>query len=92
MPSVPLDSNAFDPQRYWQGPSWVNTNWLIIDGLRRYGYTDHASALIETTLDMVRRSGFAEYFDPITAEPLGVANFSRTAALTIDLIHTSHPR
>ncbi|MBL8032006.1 MAG: glycoside hydrolase, partial [Candidatus Doudnabacteria bacterium] len=86
VPSVPLDSPDFNPDCYWQGPAWVNTNWLIIDGLRRYGYNDHAEALRESTLDMVRRSGFAEYFDPITGEPLGAHNFSWTAALVIDLL------
>lgn len=86
VPSVPLDSKDFDPDRYWQGPSWVNTNWLIIDGLERYGYKDHAGALRETTLEMVEKGGFAEYFDPNTAEPLGAQNFSWTAALVLDLL------
>ncbi len=86
VPSVPLDSPDFDPERYWQGPAWVNTNWLIIDGLERYGYDGHAAALRETTLEMVAKSGCAEYFDPTTAEPLGVDNFSWTAALTLDML------
>lgn len=87
-PSVPLDSPDFDPQRYWQGPSWLNANWLIIDGLKRYGYADHADALRETSLEMVGKSGCAEYFDPNTGEPLGAHNFSWTAALSIDLLKT----
>lgn len=86
VPSVPLDSPIFDPERYWQGPTWMNTNWLIIDGLKRYGFHDHAAALTETSLEMVKKSGFAEYFDPTTGEPLGAHNFSWTAALTIDLL------
>ncbi len=88
VPSVPLNSPQFDPKRYWQGPAWVNTNWLIIDGLKRYGYNDHAAALTDSTIAMVEQSGFAEYFDPLTAEPLGAHNFSWTAALIIDLLHT----
>lgn len=86
VPSVPLDSSDFDPDRYWQGPSWLNTNWLIIDGLKRYGFHDHAAALRETSLEMVTKSGFAEYFDPTTGESLGAHNFSWTAALVIDLL------
>jgi len=86
VPSVPLDSPDFDPDRYWQGPAWMNTNWLILDGLKRYGFTEHADALRETSLEMVEKSGLAEYFDPNTGEPLGVHNFSWTAALTIDLL------
>lgn len=87
VPSTPLNSDYFSPHRYWQGPAWVNTNWLIIDGLRRYGFDDHAEALKESTLDMVRRSGFWEYFSPLDASPSGANNFSWTAALTIDLLH-----
>lgn len=86
VPSVPLDSSSYNPQLYWQGPTWVNTNWLIIDGLRRAGYSDHADALTETTLAMVQANGFAEYFDPTTGEPLGAQNFSWTAALVLDLL------
>jgi glycogen debranching enzyme len=87
IPSVPLDSPDFDPDRYWQGPSWINTNWLIIDGLERYGFHEHAAALRETSLEMVAKSGMAEYFDPTTGEPLGAHNFSWTAALVIDMLH-----
>ena len=86
VPSVPLDSANFDPERYWQGPTWLNTNWLIIEGLKRYGYHDHAAALSETSLEMVTRSGCAEYFNPTTGEPLGAKNFSWTAALVLDLM------
>lgn len=86
IPSVPLNSDWFQPHCYWQGPSWVNTNWLIIDGLKRYGFDDHAAALTETTIDMVKRAGFYEYFSPIDGSPSGVENFSWTAALTIDLL------
>jgi hypothetical protein len=86
VPSVPLDSPVFDPDRYWQGPSWLNTNWLVCEGLDNYGYHDHAAALRETSLEMVGKSGFAEYFDPNTGEPLGAHNFSWTAALAIDML------
>lgn len=88
VPSVPVNAAEFDQNRYWQGPSWVNTNWLIIDGLRRYGYNDHADALTESTIELVEKGGFAEYFNPLTGEPLGADNFSWTAALTIDFIET----
>ena len=88
VPSVPTNSFWFHPKLYWQGPSWVNMNWLIIDGLKRYGFKDHAAALRESTLEMVQRSGCAEYFDPLTGEAAGADNFSWTAALAIDLLKT----
>lgn len=86
VPSVPLDSKDFDIDRYWQGPTWLNTNWLIIDGLRRYGYDEHADALTESSLELVQEGGCAEYFNPETGAPLGANNFSWTAALALDLL------
>lgn len=86
VPSVPVNSSYFDPFKYWQGPTWINTNWLIIDGLRRYGFKEEASHLRQSTLDLVTDSGMNEYFNPLTGEPAGAANFSWTAALTIDLL------
>jgi glycogen debranching enzyme len=86
VPSVPLDSFWFHPKLYWQGPSWVNINWLIIDGLKRYGFHGHADALRESTLEMVAKSGCYEYFDPNTGEAAGAPNFSWTASLAIDLL------
>ena len=88
IPTVPLSSEWFQAHRYWQGPTWINTNWLIIDGLRRYGFYDQAEALKETTLDLVEKHGMYEYFSPIDGSPAGIANFSWTAALTIDLLNS----
>ncbi len=89
VPSVPLNSFWFQPKLYWQGPTWVNMNWLIIDGLNRYGFHDHAAALRESTLEMVARNGCSEYFDPLTGKAAGAADFSWTAALAIDLLKTA---
>ena len=87
VPSVPLNSDYFDPARYWQGPTWVNINWLIIKGLENYGYKDEADQLRQKTLDLVAKNGLNEYFNPINGQPEGAPNFSWTAALTIDLLN-----
>lgn len=86
VPSVPVSSAWFQPLRYWQGPTWININWLIIDGLQRYGFRDYAEALTESTLELVAKSGMYEYFSPLNGDPGGTADFSWTAALTIDLL------
>lgn len=88
IPSVPRDSSFFDPYRYWQGPTWINTNWLIIQGLRNYGFDKEAEGLKLSTLELVAKSGMNEYFNPLNGEPAGAANFSWTAALTIDLLES----
>jgi hypothetical protein len=85
VPSIAVDAPEFDADRYWSGPTWVNTNWLIIQGLRRRGQPDLAEELRRRTLALVAARHFAEYFSPLTGEPLGAAEFSWTAALAIDL-------
>ena len=86
LPSVPINSSWFKPMRYWQGPTWININWLLIDGLERYGYKQLASELSEQTINLVKNSGFNEYFNPIDGSAAGVHDFSWTAALIIDLL------
>jgi hypothetical protein len=88
VPSVPLNSPDFNPIRYWQGPTWINTNWLMIDGLERYGFNKEAADLRRRTLELVARSGSSEYFNPKTGQPAGAQNFSWTAALSIDLLNS----
>jgi glycogen debranching enzyme len=86
VPSAPLNSPWFYEKGYWQGPTWINTNWMIIDGLRRLGFKSHSEALSEATIELVNKSGMNEYFSPVNGEPCGSDNFSWTAALIIDLV------
>ena len=87
VPSVPRSSTFFNPFKYWQGPSWINTNWLIIKGLENYGFNDDAAKLRDRTLELVARGGMNEYFNPLTGQAVGAPTFSWTAALTIDLLN-----
>ena len=89
VPSVPVGAPDFQETRYWKGPTWVNTNWMVIEGLARHDEHDLADDLRRRTLALVDRHGFAEYFSPLTGEGHGAADFSWTAALTIDLAHQS---
>lgn len=86
IPSVPVNSAHFDPVKYWQGPTWINMNWLIIDGLLRCGFKPEADKLKVKTLQLLAKSGMNEYFSPLDGSPAGAANFSWSAALAIDLI------
>lgn len=86
VPSAALDSKYFDPKRYWQGPTWINVNWMIISGLRHYGFKAEAETLKNICLELVEKSGFHEYFSPTYGSGHGIDNFSWTAALTIDLV------
>jgi hypothetical protein len=85
VPSVPLEARHFQDHRYWAGPTWVNTNWAIIEALHRRDHDDLADDLRDRTLQLVEEGGFAEYFSPTTGTGHGAPEFSWTAALTIDL-------
>ncbi|MFE9442633.1 amylo-alpha-1,6-glucosidase [Streptomyces sp. NPDC006602] len=88
VPSYDLLGEAFDPHRYWRGPAWFNTSWLVERGLRTHGEQRRADALRQAVLDIAGTSDFAEYVDPYTGEACGATGFSWTAALTLDLLHT----
>lgn len=88
IPSVPRNIRSFDRTRYWQGPTWINMNWLIIDGLNRMGFEKEAAAVKSHTLELLREHGIWEYYDPISGQGLGSADFSWTAALALDLLNS----
>ncbi|MFF7947080.1 MGH1-like glycoside hydrolase domain-containing protein [Streptomyces griseorubiginosus] len=87
LPSYDLLGEAFDAHRYWRGPAWFNTAWLVERGLRTHGERRQADALRESALELAAATDFAEYVDPYTGEGCGATGFSWTAALTLDLLH-----
>ncbi|MDQ2742700.1 MAG: glycoside hydrolase [Chloroflexota bacterium] len=86
VPTTAINSPWFNPENYWLGPVWVNTNWMILHGLEDYGRADLAEQLRLTTLGLVQRAGFREYFNPLSGEGYGTDSFGWTAALSIDLM------
>jgi hypothetical protein len=90
VPSHDLLGEAFDPHRYWRGPAWFNTGWLLERGLRAHGERARADALRDAVLELAGSTGFAEYVDPYTGEACGASGFGWTAALALDLHHELH--
>jgi hypothetical protein len=86
VPSYDLRGEGFDERRYWRGPVWINTNWLLWNGLVQHGQTEEADAILLSSLGLVAKSGFHEYFDPFGGEGFGTDGFGWTAALTLDFI------
>ncbi|MEU8969028.1 hypothetical protein AB0D11_07085 [Streptomyces monashensis] len=87
VPSYDLLGEAFDPHRYWRGPAWFNTAWLLERGLRTHGEPQQADTLRAAVLHLADATGFAEYVDPYTGEACGATGFGWTAALALDLYH-----
>ncbi|MEU4994856.1 trehalase family glycosidase [Streptomyces sp. NPDC021622] len=86
VPSYDLTGSAFDPRRYWRGPAWFNTNWLLERGLRLHGERARADGLRRALLEVAGESGFAEYVDPYTGRGCGARGFGWSAALALDLL------
>jgi hypothetical protein len=82
IPTSQPDDPSFDPIRYWRGPVWVLTNWLVAEGLTLSGLTDRAAALRRDTRRLVEGS-FSEYYDPRDSTGIGGHGFSWSAALTL---------
>jgi len=82
-PSVAASEPSYEPggghgliRRYWRGPTWVNSTWLVWLGLRRLGYEDAAARLADGVIGAVAREGLREYYDPRDGSGLGARDFA----------------
>jgi len=89
VPTFDERAAGFDPERYWRGPIWLNTNWLLWHGLRLHGRSGLADEIVASSVELVRRSGFREYFDPLDGSGHGSDRFSWSAALFTDMVLAS---
>lgn len=76
VPSTAFNESTYDPKRYWRGPVWINTQWLLVNGLRDYSYDVYANELTAKAKALTGKAGFREYYHPETGEGLGAKDFS----------------
>ncbi|WP_219416767.1 glucosylglycerate hydrolase [Pseudonocardia nigra] len=88
LPTTSPSSPDFRPRAYWRGPSWPVMNWFVAWMLARRGVTDVAEALRRAALAELSEGSLAEYYEPMTGEPLGSVDQSWSAAATLDLVLT----
>ncbi len=88
IPSHDPTTPEFEGLRYWRGPVWLIVNYMVADGLERAGQIGMIDRIMGDCLRLIETSGFAEYHDPITAEPCGGAHFTWTAAMIIEILNT----
>jgi hypothetical protein len=67
----------------WRGPTWAPTNYMIFQGLRRYGYGADARELATRLFSMalVKNPVLREYYNAETGEGLGQTRFWGFTAL-----------
>jgi putative isomerase len=88
VPTVAMDDPKYDPITMWRGPTWVNVNYLLIEGLQRSGYGDLARELRRRTLDLICcHTDIYEYYNPVSGEnpPNAASMFGWSSAVFIDL-------
>ncbi len=88
VPTVARDDPKYDPAQMWRGPTWVNVNYLLIEGLERSGYGELARDLRRRTLEMMMgEDDIYEYYNPETGKspPKAASVFGWSSALFIDM-------
>jgi glycogen debranching enzyme len=100
VPSVSLEEPTFRPgttgrvmSRYWRGPTWPFTPVFLVPGLLRHGYPGPARELVARQEELLLRTGFREYHNPLTGEGHGVRRFSCQAGVvwTRDQVERAAP-
>jgi hypothetical protein len=87
-PSVAACEPGYEPdgghgpiRRYWRGPTWVNSAWMVWLGMRRLGYETEAKRLAGGLIAALEREGLREYYDPRTGKGLGAKDFAWSALI-----------
>jgi hypothetical protein len=65
------------------------STWFVLRGLIRLGYDGEAAHLVDRTMALIRRSGFREYFNPVTGEGMGARNFG-VSTIAIECAALTH--
>jgi glycogen debranching enzyme len=86
IPTTAMNEESFNPEEAvgtptwlhpnWRGPVWMAPNWFAYRGLMRYGFHKEAETIKERSIMLLARSGFREYFHPMTGEGMGARDFT----------------
>jgi hypothetical protein len=79
------DAGFLGSRRYWRGPTWVNSAWLVWLGLKRLGYADHATELARRVSTPMATQRLREYYNPYTGAGMGAVDFG-WSALIVDML------
>lgn len=90
VPSFEPAAAEFEADRYWRGPIWLVVNYVIAEGLASCDAVDSAEMIRQSSLDLVRTSGFYESFNPLDGAGVGGADFSWTAAIWLRWINSPY--
>jgi hypothetical protein len=82
VPSVSASDPTFSEHdrqgitvRYWRGPTWVNSAWMLWMGLLRLGYASEAQRLADRISATVAANGLREYYHAYSGRGMGAHDF-----------------
>lgn len=102
VPTLSLSDPSFGGDKHWHGGNWVEMSWLVMLGLKRYGFHSKASELAhinsKMVFDLLQKTGhFREYYNSLTGEPAGGCLYDYIwsclpAAFLVNVIFGIEPR
>ncbi|MBE6739759.1 MAG: glycoside hydrolase family 37 [Ruminococcaceae bacterium] len=74
----------------WLGPIWGISNYMVFDGLLKYGFIEEAKELAEKSVrlfaqDIEKTGELHEYYDPESGEPINNPGFQNWNLLSIKM-------
>jgi glycogen debranching enzyme len=86
VPSVAMDDPDYNTKTWgWNGPSWIPSNWLLMESLARAGMIDDSNRIMQAMTTMMSKPdgwpGAYEQYDSETGSPFGVADYSWSGAI-----------
>ena len=75
----------------WLGPIWGISNYMVFDGLVKYGFVDEATELAHKTImmfgaDIEKNGEMHEYYNPDTGEGINNPGFQNWNLLALNMI------
>lgn len=100
VPSLAVSEPAWGTDM-WRGPTWINMNYLIVEGLRLHERHDEAQTLADRTIELVRRyyeryGVVFEYYDskderpPVACDRKGPSRGTYDIRVKMDSIRDYH--
>lgn len=93
MYSLELSNNPSN----WLGPVWGISNYLVFDGLLKYGFCKEAREMKEKTValfaaDIANNGALSESYLPDTGEPMLYGGFLNWNLLAVEMIERSYQK
>lgn len=86
VPTVAMSDPDYNTKTWgWNGPSWIPSNWLVMESLARAGMTDDSNRIMGAMITMMSKPdgwpGAYEQYDSENGSPFGVADYSWSGAI-----------